>query len=253
MGPVEATPIRLPKAAVMVASSLRKQIVRGDLQEGQALPNEGELMDLYQVARPTVREALRILESESLISVKRGAGGGARVRQPDARSAARYVAVLMQVERTTLADLFQARSFLEVNAVRTLDGKPPRAALSRLRKIHEQELELVDQPAAFASRAAEFHEQVISLSGSKSLTVLARMLHEIVEAHNQAAFDAVGSRAAAVARFGSKPHGELIDLIEAGEYDRAAELWADHMAAGCAFALKKLGARTIVDLLDERD
>ena len=75
-------PVKVPKAASLVAASLRRRIVLGDLGEGDALPNETELMRFYEVSRPTLREALRILETESLISVKRGARGGARVVRP---------------------------------------------------------------------------------------------------------------------------------------------------------------------------
>ena len=73
-------PVHIPKAAVVVARRIRRGIMHGEFQPGQALPNETELMALYEVSRPVVREALRILESEALIKVKRGVGGGARVR-----------------------------------------------------------------------------------------------------------------------------------------------------------------------------
>ena len=81
------SPVRVPKAAELVAAHLRRQIIRGDIAEDEALPAEAELMHIYNVSRPTLREALRILESESLIVVKRGARGGARAALPDATAA----------------------------------------------------------------------------------------------------------------------------------------------------------------------
>ena len=66
-------PVRIPKAAVIVAGEIRRRIVRGELKEGDALPSETELMRFFDVSRPTLREAMRILEAESLIAVKRGA------------------------------------------------------------------------------------------------------------------------------------------------------------------------------------
>ena len=68
-----ASPVRVPKTAELVASQLRRQIVRGDLKEGDALPPESTLMERFGVSRPTLREAFRVLESEALISVRRGA------------------------------------------------------------------------------------------------------------------------------------------------------------------------------------
>src|SRR4051794_2911660 len=100
--------VRVPKAAELVASDLRRQIIRRTLSAGDALPNETALMEVYDVSRPTLREALRILESEGLVSVKRGAHGGARVHLPDVSIAAKYAALLLQVRGTTIADVFEA-------------------------------------------------------------------------------------------------------------------------------------------------
>src|SRR5215216_4502464 len=120
-----------PKAAVAVAAGLRRRIVLGDLPEGAALPNETELMSQYEVSRPTLREALRILETESLISVKRGAGGGARVVHPEPSVAARHAATALRIQGTTLADVFTARSIIEPAAVDLLVGPGARRAGGR--------------------------------------------------------------------------------------------------------------------------
>src|ERR1700680_3463946 len=61
--------IRVPKTAELVAAELRRKIVRGELAEGDALPSEAVLMAEFAVSRPTLREAFRVLESESLISI----------------------------------------------------------------------------------------------------------------------------------------------------------------------------------------
>src|ERR1700743_484229 len=83
--------VRAPKTGELIATHLRRQIVRGELRPGENLPAESQLMEQYGVSRPTPREALRILEAETLISVRRGSRGGARVVAPDASVAARYV------------------------------------------------------------------------------------------------------------------------------------------------------------------
>ena len=49
-----ATPVRVPKAAELVAAQLRGQIVRGELGEGDTLPPEHELMQRFGVSRPDV-------------------------------------------------------------------------------------------------------------------------------------------------------------------------------------------------------
>lgn len=249
---LESKPVRIPKAAVVVAGWLRRSIVRGEFTPGDPLPNETELMALYEVSRPVVREALRIIESESLISVKRGAGGGARVLRPDIAVAARHTALLLQLEGTTLADLFEARATLEPDAVRRLAERRPKEAIRRLRESHERELALLDDAVSYPVHAAHFHEELIELAGNKTLAVLGRLLLEIVETHNRAEFAKLSGSAKAhdVARYASEFHGKLIDLIEAGDAKRAVTLWRRHLDEAADMALQLLGPATVVDMLD---
>ena len=78
---------------------------------------------------------LRILESQQLLEVKRGRGGGAVVRRPGLQAVGRYVALLLQLRRTTLAHLEEARSVIEPSAaqqVAVLDGTDHLDALQAL-------------------------------------------------------------------------------------------------------------------------
>lgn len=78
--------VRIPKTAELVADRLRTEIVRGQLKEGDTLPPETTLMEEFGVSRPTLREAYRLLEAESLIQLKRGARGGASYPSPTSPS-----------------------------------------------------------------------------------------------------------------------------------------------------------------------
>src|ERR1700722_316778 len=73
--PIRSKQVRVPKAGELVAEQLRRQIVSGELREGDALPPESTLVERYGVSRPTLREAFRILEAEHIIEIKRGGRG----------------------------------------------------------------------------------------------------------------------------------------------------------------------------------
>src|SRR6185295_8273441 len=140
-----AAPVRVPKTAELVASHLRRQIVRGDLKEGDALPPETALMEHFGVSRPTLREAFRVLESEALISVRRGARGGARVHTPDGDVAARYAGLVLQFRGTTLADVYEARRAIELAAVAKLGAGVSEAKLKPLQQnLDEMDAQLDD-------------------------------------------------------------------------------------------------------------
>src|SRR5215207_5471314 len=108
-----APPFRVPKTAELVARRLRQQIVGRVLLEGDALPSEVMLTEEFGVSRPTLREAFRVLEAEGLITVRRGARGGARVHAPNTDVAARYAGLVLEHQGTTLADVYAARVLLQ--------------------------------------------------------------------------------------------------------------------------------------------
>src|SRR3982074_3021475 len=108
--------VRVPKTAELVAAYIRRQIVRGEISEGDALPSETILMGELAISRPTLREAFRILESEGLIDVRRGARGGARAQVPRHDIAARYTGLVLQHRGVTLAEVLDARVIVEAPA-----------------------------------------------------------------------------------------------------------------------------------------
>jgi DNA-binding FadR family transcriptional regulator len=80
--PITARTFRAPKTAELIAMSVRAEIRGGRLRVGDRLPAESDLMAMYGVSRPTLREALRMLEHDEIIEIRRGAHGGASVRTP---------------------------------------------------------------------------------------------------------------------------------------------------------------------------
>ena len=247
---LKSEPIRIPKAAVVVADRIRRGIARGQFEPDQPLPNETELMALFDVSRPVVREALRILESESLIKVKRGAGGGARVRRPDIGVAARHTGLLLQLEGTTLADLFEARQLIEPAAVRRLATVRPEGAIDRLKQRHAEELAVIDDLGAYPIAATMFHEDLIDLAGNKTLAILGRLLLEIVETQHRTMFTVLDGEGARIARHAADWHGVLIELIEAGDVEGAMTHWERHLQEAATLTLERLGPATVVELLD---
>ncbi len=101
-----------------IADELRRLIISGELDEGDSLGHEPDLIERFGVSRPSLREALRILEAEGLISVIRGVLGGVVVHRPDQRQTARTAALVLQARNVSLADVFDARTIIEPAAVR---------------------------------------------------------------------------------------------------------------------------------------
>ena len=80
----------------------------GELSEGDSLGHEPDLVERFGVSRPSLREALRILEAEGLITVVRGVLGGVIVHETDVRMTARTAALVLQTRNVTLGDVHDA-------------------------------------------------------------------------------------------------------------------------------------------------
>src|ERR1044072_1963233 len=164
--------VHVPQMAELVAAQLRRKIIRGELSDGDALPAEAALMTEFAVSRPTLREAFRVLESEALISIRRGARGGARVQTPEGTVAARYAGVVLEYRGTTLNDVYHARTGTEAPCAGLLAEGRTDEDLERLRAAVAEAEALMDNPSAFIRAHMEFHALVVELAGNETLSGL---------------------------------------------------------------------------------
>jgi len=242
--------VRSPKTSELVARKLRRMIVDGELGDGDFLPREAELMAQFEVSRPTLREAVRVLESQRLVEVRRGSRTGARVRIPGPEIVARPAALLLELSGATLADVMTARIGIEPLAARLLAETGTKQA--------RQELErLVDEiPAAWkngelARASANLHVRMVQLSGNTTLGIIAGMLHEISERHTATAIrgsDNVVPKAEYDRLLRSCRR--LAELVTKRDGARAEAHWRRHMENAAAALLKGLEKTQVRDIMD---
>jgi DNA-binding FadR family transcriptional regulator len=160
-----------------IADHLRREIIRGNLKAGDALPPEGELIAQWGVSRSTLREAFRVLETESLITVHRGAKGGARVTPPQPQVAARHVGQLLQHRGATMGEIARAVIVIQPRAVYLLTEQQPPDAITALRECLERQADLLDDPVGFSRRSLEFGRLLTDGCGDQMLRVFGEMLY----------------------------------------------------------------------------
>lgn len=233
-----------------IADELRQQIIDGTLTEGDSLGNEADLIERFGVSRPSLREALRILETEGLISVVRGVLGGVVVHSPDQRQTARTAALVLQSRNVALADVFEARTIIEPAAVRLLaSSRSRKSKVKRLRSFIAEEEAAIDDPDAFGIANAAFHQEVVALAGNETLIIVYEMLDEVVARAVAEVSRSDGDDSVATRRRGVRSQQRLADLIEAGDVDEAVAHWTTHMAVVGRVLLGQQ-SETVVDLMD---
>jgi GntR family transcriptional repressor for pyruvate dehydrogenase complex len=250
--------VRAPKTAELIARQLRSQVVRGELKPGDTLPPEMQLLEQFGVSRPTLREAFRILETEGLISVRRGARGGAQVMTPDLSVAARYVGLLLQVQGTTIEDVYEARMVAEPYCARLLakrrtkqDLADLRGCVAELRAVVEAGTTQVPEPRRWADLTYAFHELIMTRSGNRTLAVQGGVLQDIVRTHLDLTVTRRFRDEATPDRFRRtiRSYEKLIDLVEAKDADGAEAHWRTHMEVAAKTLLgDDIKSKRVVDL-----
>ena len=244
--------VRVPKMAELVATDLRRRILRGELVENDALPSESALMERFGVSRPTLREAFRVLESESLISVRRGAHGGARVHLPSADVAARQTALVLEHRGVSMQDVYEARGVIEPGCVAMLAKNRTAADLRQLRAALERSRKVEHEPVKQMREQTAFHGLIVDMAGNQTLSVLSGMLRHIIDvahmAHVESDAGTPGGQEALKKGFAA--HKRIVELIEAQDVERAERLWRKHLLAADDYLLEGHRTLTVYDLMD---
>jgi DNA-binding FadR family transcriptional regulator len=239
--------------ADLVAGELRSQIISGELKEGDPLPPEDQLMEHAGVARTTVREALRILESEGLLVVRRGAGGGARIKTPSVSNVARYIGLVLQSQGATLQDVFDARLLLEAPAAGMLAEAEERDDIvAQLRKALAEEEAVLHQPVELSHAYGRFHHLIVALSGSQTFEVLTSVSSRMIQVQADRYMSAKAGRAdhRVASDAAHRAHIRFVELVAAGAAQDAQDLWRKHLAAGDSELQTGPDVNTVLDLLE---
>lgn len=222
--------------AELVAARLRRRIIGGELEDGDELPREAQLLEDFGVSRPSLREAIRILETEGLIRIRRGKVGGAIVKRPTAESTAYHVGLTLQSRETTLRDLAAARAVLEpacAGFAAGRDAKARRQIVEELTKLVELNEETLGEPYAFTETALKFHAAIVELSGNTTVTLLTGAIevvwssqerHWARQATNEGAYPDLRYQ-----RDVLRAHRKVIQAIASGDVEEATRSMRNHL------------------------
>jgi GntR family transcriptional repressor for pyruvate dehydrogenase complex len=233
--------LRQPRLAEMVAGILREKILSGELADGSLLAKQEELIQEFNVSKPSVREALRILETEGLITVLRGNTGGAVVHVPQTSSAAYMLGLVLQSKHVELRDVGAALKHIEPICAGLCAERDDRktAVVPRLREVHEAAL-AEDDEVRFTELMREFHEETVALCGNQTMIQLVGALETLWSAHERL-------WAKKQTRDGTFPrpsvrsnslnvHEQIIAMIEEGKTQEVAELAREHLDGSIFYA-----------------
>jgi GntR family transcriptional regulator, transcriptional repressor for pyruvate dehydrogenase complex len=227
---------RQPRVAELVASKLRDDILSGRLKEGDVLPSQESLFGEFGVSPPAVREAIHILETDGLISVRRGNVGGAVVHHPTAERTAHMISMVLQARAATPVDVSEALMHLEPICAGMCAAREDRMieVVPYLQNEIGIQTTQFDDVSQYVPNARRFHETLVSRCGNEPMILLIGSLELIWSAHESAVWNGDGDPAPMVdktRRAALRDHQRLVDAICEGNAARAIRLAQDHLAA----------------------
>lgn len=157
-----------------LAHKLRDDILSGRLDLGQQLPTESDLSSAYHVSRGTAREALRSLETQGLLVVKRGVSGGAFVSLPTPErirdSLRTSLALLAKHSELTVDALVEVREILEVPGAELAALRHTKSDLMKIRNsLFDTE---VMEPHEVYAKSQDFHNYIQRAAHNPMLDLL---------------------------------------------------------------------------------
>jgi len=219
-------PIQKRKISQEVLDRLMRRIESGEIRPGDQLPPERELMELYGVGRPAIREALQAMERSGIVEISHGER--ARVVVPTAQDLIAQVASgarhLLQVQPDMLEHLKEARVFLEAGTARMAAERatPDDVALLRLR-IEEQRAAMPPNEG-FLARDMAFHREIARIGGNPIFPAVVEALFQWAGAYYQPMVRAPGAELLTL-----EEHTRLVDAIEAHDATAAETAVRAHL------------------------
>ena len=223
------------KRSEVIARDLVAYIVEARLPAGSKLPVEREMIEQIGVGRTTVREALRILETRGVLTIRPGPGGGPTVRRPEPGDLKDALMLILQFERATMAEVFDAGIWLEPVAARMAAAKITDTELARLRELNsEMEETIKSTEDTITSADQDFHRVIAGATANLVVQVFCDSLMMVADSGVADVAQSTEFKRSAV-----RGHQEIIEALEAKDPGRAEEAMCRHVTDGQARRAKE--------------
>ena len=225
---------RPPKAAMLVAQRILRDALRSGLRTSDLLEPERTMLEKYQTGRGTLREALRLLEFQGVISLKPGPRGGPVLQTPDASHLSSTLVLLMQMRSAPFSSIVEVRSAMEPMISSLAATRISEDELTALRETVDQMQNELNDQYLFLDANKRFHDIIAWSSGNALFGYIIESLLGIMDG-TVIGIDYPQHRRAAIL----KAHVEIYDALAARDPEESEARMREHIDAYEQYARRK--------------
>jgi GntR family transcriptional repressor for pyruvate dehydrogenase complex len=219
IGPVKSTRIY-----EQIVGQVRTLIAEGRLKSGDRLPPERELAETLMVSRPSVREALRALQSRGLIEIR--AGEGAFIRDVSLDQLVEPLALVILPHREAVGELFEARRLLEPAIAGLAAQRATPEDLGEMQRILDEQAREVAQGRTGLAQDAAFHAALAQSAHNRAIGRIVNTLMELLTQSREESLHTPGRPTRS-----HQDHRLILAAIRRRDAEAARRAVLDHLVA----------------------
>ena len=204
-----------------ILTVLQNYIIDGKLNIGDAIPPERQLASQLGVSRFSLREALRVAQTQGLIEISRGKRP--RVAKPSGAAAASVIALTLRRSGKVLLDLIEARQALECQIARLAAARATKSHIDAIQQTIEAMEQNKNNLSLCVEKDVEFHNILVEASGNKVFEIMLAPLSELLRKSRKETMRVNGIERAIVG------HKLLLSALIGNDSDKAADAMYRHL------------------------
>jgi DNA-binding FadR family transcriptional regulator len=241
------------KRGDLVAEEIKRLITERDLRPGDKLPRENELQQLFAVSKSTMREALKSLEVQGLVTITTGPTGGGRIVEVTLDRTFQLLQNYLFFKEVTIDDIYTVRKLLEPELAA---GAVPFLTEADFDALHHS-IECCDPSSGktadvVAQRKEDlnFHDILALANPNPFLRFTCQLINEMLRQLTVFENDTPARTQRRFGQANARVHQAIVNAARAGDAGLARRLMAEHMDEASGFVKKlngKLRGRLILD------
>lgn len=227
---IHLIPVPTQKASEAICGQISELIMSGELKPGDRLPSERNMMDMLKRSRPTIREALRMLEQRGLIRTIPGSGG-AEVMSPSSQSVEEPLENMITLNQISPSELVEFRELIEIAAVRWAATRHTAEDLQAISDLLNQTESKTNDFGELVKLDIAFHQAVAEAGHNRLSALVDRVVHQMVLNILKTAYEKKNNdEKQEMMSTILKSHKVIFEAIKSGDPDLAAQKTKTHIS-----------------------